>query len=52
MLKTTLERICEKITKHKFRRLIGSSEVAKEYYYECKICKMPFWNNKKPKKEV
>lgn len=47
-----LQRICEKLTKHKLRRCEGESigiEPA-EYHYRCLICRLPFWNHKKPRR--
>lgn len=47
---TVLQKICEKITDHKYRKYEGYTDrKPKEYYYRCKICKLGFWDYKKPK---
>lgn len=40
------EKICEFITKHKFRKMYAFNETKTEFYYKCKICGYRFWNNK------
>jgi hypothetical protein len=47
-----LRKVCEKFTKHRFRRFIGKTEKEEndpidykpEYYWECKICGKIFWS--------
>ena len=43
-----IQRLCEKITGHRFNRLEGwtDSDPA-EYYYRCRVCRLLFWNHKK-----
>lgn len=40
------QKICGRITKHKFRKLTAQSMtiVPTEYHYACKICRYRFWN--------
>ena len=52
-----LKPICEKLTDHKHRRLIGWKNGYKyanrhDFYYKCKICGYVFFNHKPTKKDL
>ena len=57
-----LKPICEKLTDHKHRRLIGWDESFSkngykyanrhDFYYKCKICGYVFFNHKPTKKDL
>ena len=40
------QKLCDKLTKHRWRKLICWSEgiEPREYHYKCKICGKRFWN--------
>ena len=41
-----MQRICEKLTDHKYRKGVACSVgiVPVEYHYQCRLCKKRFWN--------
>lgn len=44
------QKLCRKITNHKFRKLTGVRNVEPvEYYYRCRICWKSFWNYNGPR---
>ena len=47
-----LQRICGKLTNHKYRKCWAYTEETDppEYYCRCKLCQYRFWTDKKPKK--
>lgn len=55
-----ISRICEHITKHRWRKLEGwtvhdercDPDCQTEYYYRCRICRKRFWSHTKPKNET
>ena len=40
-----IQKLCEKITNHRIRKLYAWNERETEFYYRCKICGFRFWNN-------
>ena len=49
-MKNIFQKLCEKLTKHKHRKLWAWCEEIEpvEYYYKCRICGYSFWNSNKP----
>ncbi len=49
-MENIFQKICERLTKHKHRKLWAwcDSVEPHEYYYKCKLCRYSFWNTKKP----
>lgn len=47
-----LQKLCGKVTNHKFRKYQAKSVGIKptEYHYKCKICGYRFWNYSSPYK--
>ena len=45
-----LQKICQLLTLHKFRKIrMWSVDITPdEYHYKCKICNYHFWSYKKP----
>lgn len=54
-----IQKICEKLTGHRFRRLYawdadfnGSNIEKHDFFYKCKICRLIYFNNCPTKKEL
>jgi len=47
-MRNILQKLCGKLTNHKFRKAWAYSEgiTPTEYHYKCKICGCRFWNYK------
>ena len=45
---SVFQKICELLTKHKWRKADGFDDYYEptEYYWKCKICGKTFWNYK------
>lgn len=56
MTENWIQKICRKITDHKWRKLIAhsvhdencTSDCKTEYYYQCRLCRAFFWNYSPP----
>lgn len=51
-MKNLLQKICEKLTDHKYRKCYLYSEkvTPHEYYCYCRLCRYHFWTSNRPKK--